>query len=82
MFLAELKIACGRKRKGEKPAWLVPLTTMQRTYMDLLIKAHGEDVKAMARDIKLNKMQHSVSVLEQLCQRYHAFSAGKRPLLQ
>lgn len=49
------------------------LTTHQRNIVGKLIEKHGHDVEAMFRDIKLNKMQHTVGVLMGLCESYHAY---------
>ena len=46
------------------------LTQMQRVYIGKLVQKYGTDLKAMARDIKLNKMQHSVDKLRQLVRAY------------
>ena len=37
------------------------------------MKAHGGDVGAMARDRKLNRLQHSEGVLRNLVKSYHAY---------
>ena len=37
---------------------------MQMTIVRALIDAHGEDYVRMSRDLKLNKMQHTPTVLK------------------
>lgn len=49
------------------------LTTHQRSVVEALVKAHGGDVGAMARDRKLNRLQHSEGVLRNLVKSYHAY---------
>ncbi|CAI5465239.1 unnamed protein product [Closterium sp. Yama58-4] len=48
------------------------LTRVQRTVVGRLLAVHGADYKAMARDIKRNRMQHSPAQLRLLCERYLA----------
>jgi len=49
------------------------LTSNQRIIVEKLMKAHGTDVEAMARDIKLNRMQHTEGVLRGLVKSYLAY---------
>eukprot|EP00958_Prasinococcus_capsulatus_P029178 scaffold7377_cov389-Prasinococcus_capsulatus_cf.AAC.26 len=46
------------------------LTQMQRVYVKKLVDKYGTDVQAMARDIKLNRMQHSPDKLRQLVRAF------------
>lgn len=47
--------------------------------VSLLIKLLA--LQSMFRDTKLNKMQHSVATLKNLCKRYHTCQ-GKNPLIK
>mmetsp|Transcript_41026 Transcript_41026/g.49782 ORF Transcript_41026/g.49782 Transcript_41026/m.49782 type:complete len:196 (+) Transcript_41026:281-868(+) len=49
------------------------LTTMQRIIVGKMVDAHGGDFRAMARDRKLNKMQHSEGKLKLLVEGYLAY---------
>lgn len=49
------------------------LTTKQRRIVGALIAKHGDNLHAMARDRKLNAMQHTVSVLRELVVSYVAY---------
>ena len=61
-------IARKRKRPPKK------LTTVQIRVIGKLIEAHGRDnVDAMAKDMKLNKMQHSPGVLKKMVESYFAY---------
>lgn len=42
------------------------LTTTQRAVIGKLMEKHGEDCDAMAKDIKLNKMQHTAAYLRDM----------------
>eukprot|EP00898_Chlorokybus_atmophyticus_P005297 jgi/Chlat1/5769/Chrsp387S09017 len=42
------------------------LTAMQRVYIGRLVAAHGDDHQAMARDTKLNALQHTAAALRKL----------------
>ncbi|MCO5582574.1 hypothetical protein L7F22_036472 [Adiantum nelumboides] len=68
----DLKSALGKKRRDGEHAPLQRLTKMQRVYVSRLIMKHGNDYKAMSRDLKLNKMQHPPAALEKLCRRFLA----------
>ena len=65
----ELRGALGAERSTGKrePA---RLTAKQLRIVGALVEAYGEDVEAMARDRKLNAMQHSVGVLKKLVEGY------------
>ncbi|CAL5352308.1 unnamed protein product [Camellia sinensis] len=76
----DLKSALGKKRRDGKSAPLQPLTTMQRTHIGRLIEKYGDDYQSMFMDTKLNRMQHSVGTLENLCKRYHMYK-DKNPLI-
>ncbi|XP_010522790.1 PREDICTED: uncharacterized protein LOC104801274 isoform X2 [Tarenaya hassleriana] len=76
----DLKTALGKQRKDGKHTPLQPLTTMQRKHISSLIGKYRDDYKAMARDTKLNAMQHTVSALRKLCSRYHMHK-DKNPML-
>ncbi|GAQ80840.1 hypothetical protein KFL_000640060 [Klebsormidium nitens] len=67
----ELRGAAGRPRK-EKKRELPPLTKMQRVYVRELQAKHKDDFEAMAKDIKLNKLQHTPGALKYLFERYLA----------
>ncbi|KAJ7526471.1 hypothetical protein O6H91_16G007700 [Diphasiastrum complanatum] len=69
----DVKSALGKKRKDGKRNPLQRLTLMQRVYVGRLIEKYGNDFEAMARDIKLNKMQHSSGSLKKLCARFHGY---------
>ncbi|XP_024521917.1 nucleolar protein 16-like [Selaginella moellendorffii] len=69
----DVRSALGKKRRDGKNAGLQRLTKMQRVHIARLIKQYGNDFEAMARDIKLNTMQHSQGVLRKLCARFHAY---------
>ena len=49
------------------------LTTKQRRIVGALVEKHGHDIAAMSRDIKLNKMQHTVAKLRELVVSYVAY---------
>ena len=50
------------------------LTTVQIKVVGKLIEKHGKDnIAAMAKDIKLNKMQHSQGVLKKMVESYYAY---------
>ena len=44
--------------------------------LEQLIGKYGTDYGAMARDIKLNSMQHTSRVLRRKIERYHASGTG------
>ncbi|KAI5065012.1 hypothetical protein GOP47_0019707 [Adiantum capillus-veneris] len=69
----DLKSVLGKKRRDGEHAPLKRLTKMQRVYVSRLIVKHKDDYKAMARDLKLNKMQHPPAALEKLCKRFVAY---------
>lgn len=48
------------------------LTSHQQRIVGALIQAHGEDVQAMVKDTKLNKMLLPASKLKRLIESYHA----------
>lgn len=52
------------------------LTTHQRQIVGRLLAAHGDDIAAMARDRKLNAMQHSEGVLRALVESYKHWKEG------
>lgn len=49
------------------------LTTKQRRIVRALVAKHGHDIVAMSRDIKLNKMQHTVAQLRELVVSFLAY---------
>ena len=49
------------------------LTTKQRRIVGALVAKHGHDIVAMSRDIKLNKMQHTVAQLRELVVSFLAY---------
>jgi len=46
--------------------------------MGTLVEAHGDDVVAMARDIKRNSLQHTTGTLRVLLAAFHAHRGGGR----
>ena len=44
--------------------------TSQKQHIKQLIDKHGNDYKAMARDIKLNIYQHTKAQLKKKCEKY------------
>lgn len=69
----EIRVATGKQRKTGKAA-PQPLTTHQRDIVKKLVAAHGDNVQAMVRDTKLNRMQHSEGKLRELLESYHYYS--------
>ena len=68
----ELAGALGQQRSsGKRPPKM--LTGSQRRVVQRLVGAYGDDLAAMARDTKINKMQHSRSVLAKLVEAYKAY---------
>lgn len=71
----ELAAACGQQRStGRAPP--KRLTTRQRQIVQRLVDAHGADVEAMARDRRLNTMQHSAGALHGLLESFHHWHPG------
>lgn len=52
------------------------LTSHQRQIVGRLVAAHGDDVHAMARDLKLNSMQHSEGALRALLESFRYWKEG------
>ena len=52
------------------------LTTHQRQIVRRLVDAHGDDVAGMARDRKLNPMQHTLATLRALLESYRHWGEG------
>ncbi|KAL4458495.1 hypothetical protein ABPG75_013360 [Micractinium tetrahymenae] len=71
----ELKAACAQVRSTGK-ALPKRLTAHQRQIVGRLLAAHGDDIQAMARDRKLNSMQHSEAVLRALVESYSFWKEG------
>jgi hypothetical protein len=46
--------------------------------MQSLIDAHGDDVQAMARDGRRNKMLHSAGTLKRMLAAFHLHKPGAR----
>jgi len=68
----EVRGAMGQRRStGLAPP--KQLTTKQRRIVGALVEKHGHDIAAMSRDIKLNKMQHTVAKLRELVVSYVAY---------
>ena len=69
----EINATFGKQRStGKRPP--KKLTTVQIRVIGKLIEAHGRDnVDAMAKDMKLNKMQHSPGVLKKMVESYFAY---------
>lgn len=69
--------ALGKPLAAGKPP-PTPLTSRQRGVVSALIAAHGQDVHAMSRDRKLNKMLHPEAKLQQLIDSFnHCPPEGK-----
>ncbi|KAJ1397250.1 hypothetical protein B484DRAFT_458733 [Ochromonadaceae sp. CCMP2298] len=49
-----------------------PISEFDCTYAAANIKKHGDDYKAMERDIKLNSRQNTAKQMERLCRKYVA----------
>jgi len=47
------------------------LTSQQKKIIGALISAHGENIKKMTMDLKLNKMQHTEGVLKKMIESYN-----------
>ncbi|KAL2653630.1 hypothetical protein R1flu_021758 [Riccia fluitans] len=69
----EVKSALNKVRKDGKKAPVKRLTKMQRVYFSRLIQKHGFDYQAMARDIKLNEMQHPEGSLRKYVAQFLAY---------
>lgn len=70
----ELRVMLGKQRKERAEAPRVErLTKMQRAHVGTLLAEHGLQFQAMARDMKLNKLQHTAGALKFLCVRYLAY---------
>ncbi|GIL71769.1 hypothetical protein Vretimale_793 [Volvox reticuliferus] len=65
----EQRAALRLPRKSGKNLPARPTAT-QRKVVGALLEKHGEDVRAMMMDTKLNKMQHSEGELRQLIEAY------------
>ncbi|CAH9079152.1 unnamed protein product [Cuscuta europaea] len=76
----DLKSALGKKRRDGQSAPPQPLTAIQRVYIQRLVDEYGDNYQKMFMDTKLNKMQHSVATLENLCKRYQLYR-DKNPLI-
>lgn len=74
MTRRELDAILGRNQ-GEHGAGrsLAPLTSRQKRVVAALVEKHGANFAAMARDIKLNVMQHPEGKLRKLVLSFHAF---------
>ena len=68
----ELAGALGQQRSSGKRAPKM-LTGTQRRVVQRLVETYGDDIAAMARDTKINRMQHSRSVLYKLVEAYKAY---------
>lgn len=55
--------------EGEGPVKMLQ-SDGQKEILERLVAKHGNDFKAMARDIKLNTWQHTARTLEKRCKRY------------
>lgn len=60
VLAAENKARSTGKREPKR------LTTTQKEVIKKLMAKHGEDAEAMAKDIKVNKMQHTAGQLREL----------------
>lgn len=54
------------------------LTSHQKQILERLMAKHGEDVVAMAKDIKLNTMQHSEGQLKALLESYNYWGKDEK----
>jgi hypothetical protein len=73
----DLHLALGKQHpEGTRPP--APLTAQQRRVMQALIEEHGEDVEAMAKDSKRNKMLHSAGRLKRMLQAFYLHKEGSR----
>ena len=61
----DLKVAMAQQRSTGKAAPKRP-TPRQRQIVERLLAAHGSDIDAMFRDKRLNAMQHSKGVLQEM----------------
>ena len=68
----ELAGTLGQQRSSGKRAPKM-LTGTQRRVVQRLVETYGDDIAAMARDTKINKMQHSRSVLYKLVEAYKVY---------
>lgn len=60
-----------RKKVAEAPGAVKMIQSDgQRDILERLVAKHGNNFKAMERDIKINTWQHSAKVLEKRCKRY------------
>lgn len=59
-----------------------PLTANQRRVVTALVAAHGDDIQAMARDRKLNKMLLPASKLKRMIASAHIHKEGERVRFQ
>ena len=71
----DLRVAMAKQRSTGKAAPKRP-TPRQRQLVERLQAAHGDNIIAMAKDRKLNKMQHSKGQLESLIESCE-YWAGK-----
>ena len=70
----ELRVVTGgRLARGNRPPQ--QLTATQLRVMEALVAAHGDDVGAMARDIKRNALQHSEGKLRVMLDAYREQSS-------
>ena len=63
-------IAIARGDLGDRNHRRKPMTDSVQKYVAALIARHGEDYKAMERDIALNVQQHGATKLRGLCARF------------
>jgi nucleolar protein 16 len=73
----ELRAGCNMMRKSG-PAAPQRLTPHQRLIVKALVEKHGEDVKAMVLDMKLNKMQHSSGQLKKMIAANHHWEGDEK----
>lgn len=71
----DLKVAMAKQRSTGKAPPKRP-TPRQRHFVQQLVAAHGSDVDAMVRNVKINKMQHSKGQLMELIESVE-YWAGK-----
>ncbi|RYH16409.1 hypothetical protein EON65_30145 [archaeon] len=64
-YLTNYQNAPNKERKTK-------LSDLDKLYIKKCIDKHGEDYKAMERDMKLNYMQHTAKQMEKMIKKYHA----------
>ena len=60
---------------GKKFTSKLPLSVDEQKYIAQCLTKHGDDFKKMARDIKLNDMQHTEAKLEKMAALFFLLTA-------